>query len=173
MKGFKVYELATNSLVPATGRRDVYRIYLLSSPPLRHRADQAVLPSSPCLYVGKPYPADLQPAAEQPPGYACLFTQAFVRENGYFGGLAQWVRLHGQTAIVPLRTEQAAHLTLVFQQMLAMQETAYQYKSELLHSCLQLVLHEALRYQRPMPRRFHFYYRSPAGGLLAGWRRRW
>jgi AraC family transcriptional activator of pobA len=173
MKGFKVYELATSSLMPATGRRDFYRVYLLSSPPLRHRANQASLTGSPCLCVGNPYPADVVPAAGQPPGYACLFTEAFVRENGYFGGLKQWARLHGQTAVVPLRPEQAAHLTLLFQQMLAMQETAYHYKHELLHSCLQLVLHEALRYRRPVPRRFRSYYRSPAGGLVAAWRIRW
>lgn len=170
MRGFKVYELATNNLGLATGRRDVYRIYLLSRPLLLHRADQAFLPGSPCLCVGNPHPADFEPVAEQPPSYACLFTEAFVRENGYFGDLEQCVQLHGQTAVVPLRTEQAAHLTLIFQQMLVIQETAYLYKSELLHSCLQLVMHEALRYWRPVPRRFRFYYRSPAGGLLAGCR---
>lgn len=173
MEGFKVYELATSSLVPATGRRDCYRVYLLSSPPLLHRADRALLlDGGPTLCVGHPYPVGLVPAAGQPPGYACLFTEAFVRENGYFGGLEQWERLHGQTAVVPLRTEQAAHLTLLFQQMLAMQETAYQYKNELLHSCLQLVLHEALRYRQPVPRRFRAYYRWPAGGLRAAWRNR-
>jgi AraC family transcriptional activator of pobA len=173
MEGFKVYELATSSLVPATSRRDCYRVYLLSSPRLLPRADKALLRDGElCLCVGNPYQAGVVPAAGQVPGYACLFTEAFVRENGYFGGLEQWERLHGQTAVVPLRTEQAAHLTLLFQQMLVLQETAYHYKNELLHSCLQLVLHEALRYRQPVPRRFRAYYRSPAGGLLAAWRNR-
>jgi AraC family transcriptional activator of pobA len=156
MNGFKVYELATtSSLVPVSCRRDFYRVYLFSGPHLLPRVDPAPpLHGGPCLCVGHPYPVGLVPGAGQPPGYACLFTEAFMRENGYFGGLEQWARLHGQAAVVPLRAEQAAHLTL-------------------LHNCLQLVMHEALRYRQPVSRCFRFYFRSPMSELRAAWQNRW
>ena len=79
--------------MPATCRRDFYRIYLLSGPRQLHRADQALpLNGGPCLCVGNPYPVEFGPAAGPHPDYACLFTEAFVRENGYFGCLEQWAR---------------------------------------------------------------------------------
>jgi AraC family transcriptional activator of pobA len=175
MEGFKVYELAAaNSTAPATGRRDCYRIYLLGGVRRLQRADQELLlDDGPCLYVGNPYPVEFGPAAGQHMGYACLFTEAFVRENGYFGCLEQWMRLHNQAAVFPLKAEQAAYLSLIFERMLATQDSAYQFKNELLHNCLQIVMHEALRYRPPVPRRFRFYSRSPAGVLRAAWQNRW
>ena len=175
MEGFKVYELATtNSSVQATWRRDFYRIYLLGGGRRLHRADQELLlDDGPRLRVGNPYPVEFGPAAGQHTGYACLFTEAFVRENGYFGCLEQWGRLHNQAAVFPLKAEQAAYLSLVFERMLATQDSAYQFKNELLHNCLQLVLHEALRYQPPVSRRFRAYSRSPTGVLRAAWQNRW
>jgi AraC family transcriptional activator of pobA len=173
MKGFKVYELATSRPVPATCRRDFYRLYLLSGPRRLHRADQQLsLDDGPCLCVGNPYPVEFGPAAGQYTGYACLFTEAFVQENGCFGGLAQWARLHGQAAVFLLQAEQAAHFTRLFERMLATQDSAYQFKKEHLQTCLQLLQHEVLRYRPPVPRRFRAYYRSPTGGLHGAWRSR-
>jgi len=171
MEGFKVYELvATSRPVPATCRRDFYRIYLLSGPLRLPHTDQTLpLDDGPFLCVGNPYPVEFRPAVGVHPGYACLFTEAFLQENGHFGCLAQWASLHSQAAVVPLRGEQAAYLTLIFQRMLATQGSAYPFKKEQLHTCLQVVMHEALRYQQPMPRRFRCYSRSPTGMLGAHW----
>jgi len=89
--------------VPATCRRNCSRLYLLSGGLLVQCAGQE-LPRNdgPCLCVGNPYPLESRLAAGQHPGYACLLTEAFVRENGYFGGLQQWGRLHNQAAVFPL-----------------------------------------------------------------------
>ena len=175
MEGFKVYELTTTrSSLPATCRRDFYWIYLLSGPRLLPRAAHELpLDDGPCLCVGNPYPLQFGLAARQHTGYACLFTEAFVRENGYFGCLEQWAHLHGQAAVFPLHTEQAEHLACLFDRMLATQNSTYRFKKEQLHSCLQLMLHEALRYRQPVPRRFRAYFRSPMGELCAAWRNRW
>jgi len=178
MKGFKVYQIDSSTRpVRACSRRDWCTIYLLTGQHRALSADQAVEQEGTCLSFGSP------PGLNSPEwvltrqiGYACWFTDEFVRESGQADIQASWSFLHGdQAAVFWLCDEQAAYLTGVFEQMLAEQQTAYRFKHELVRSYLQLIFHAALRLHFPAPKRgFGYYFRRPGpGGLLDfGWRSR-
>lgn len=178
MKGFKVYQVDTTiKPVPASGRRDFYTLYLLTGPHHLSCADQTIESAGTRLFFGNPHGVEsLDWGATRQTGYACLFTEEFVQESGHTGSRAPWSVLHGRkTRSFPLRNEQAAYFTSLFQKMLAEQQTAYLFKHELLRSYLQLVFHEALRLREAAPKRFFRYYfpqTGPDGVLSIGRRNR-
>lgn len=176
MRGFKVYRVDTAAgPVPASGRRDFYAIYLLTGQHRLPGADREIALDGTCLLFGKPYKLRTsEGVTTHQTGYACVFTQEFVQENGHTGIGEQWALFHGTAAYVfSLHDEQAAYLTTVFEKMLAEQQTTYLFKRELLGSYLQLVIHEALRLRAP--KRFFRYYCQPihsTGVPVGSWGRR-
>ena len=180
MKGFKVYLIdTTTGLLAASGRRDLYRICLLTGPRQLQCADQEIAQDGTYLFVGNPpgggglsSPATQWRTTGQT-GYGCLFTEEFVQENSPAGSLMPWTLLSGtHPRIFLLGDAQAAYLTSLFQKMLTEQQSAYCYKHELLRSYLQLVLHEAARLRQPVSNRLFRYYSQrpePAGALVSAW----
>jgi AraC family transcriptional activator of pobA len=178
MKGFKVYQI-DNSTGPvlACGRRDLCVIFLLTGPHQVSGADQEIEREGTCLFFGNPPGLHTSEGVlTHQMGYACRFTEEFVREGGPAGTQMLCSLLHGnQASAFWLREEQAVYLTGLFQLMLAEQQTAYRFKHELVRSYLQLIFHEALRLRTPAPKRgFRYYFRlpEPTGSLCTGWRRR-
>jgi AraC family transcriptional activator of pobA len=53
----------------------------------------------------------------------------------------------GDSPVIPLNSEQAAFMTSIFQKMLTVHSGDYHYKGELMRSCIELIIHEALRIQ--------------------------
>lgn len=179
MKGFKVCQVDTVvGPVPAYSRRDFYTVCLLTGPRQLQHADQKIELDGTSLCFGNPPGTGgvAQGKATRQTGYSCRFTEAFFKQSGSVVSPEQWALFSSRAPqAFSLGTEQAAHLTSLFQKMLAEQQTPYFFKHELLRSYLQLVIHEALRLRTPPSKHFFRYYfqqPGPAGGLSSGWRRR-
>lgn len=79
-------------------------------------------------------------------GYACVFTGAFMagRERTELLQNSPLFRL-GPTPVVPLNNEQAVFMTGLYQKMLSVYKDDYDQKDELIKTCIELIIHEALR----------------------------
>jgi AraC family transcriptional activator of pobA len=167
MKGFKVYELdPASSPVQAYGRRDIYKICLVSGQSILHYPERSFSLSGTCLLFGNPYLlCSTELISEAQGGYGCLFTEDFLRELKQFEAIQQSPLFKiGGSPILALRPEQSAYLTTLFQKMLEEQDSAYVYRDELLRNYVHLILLEGLKLQRLSHRRtFRWYCRPPAG----------
>lgn len=78
-------------------------------------------------------------------GYACIFTEAFmpaiVKKSQLWNA--------GENPMIPLNVRQAAFMRALFEKMLAVHNSAYAYKGEVIKSCIELIIHEALAIQPP------------------------
>ncbi|WP_207890997.1 hypothetical protein [Hymenobacter edaphi] len=176
MRWFKAYQIDTASgPVQACGRSDYHTIYLLAGPRLRPGTAREAAGSAAYLLLGQPAGGAAPqwlPARQR--GYACLFTEAFVKECRPAGRQEPGLMPTGKAwRVFLLHGEQAAYLTGLFQKMLVEQQSAYLFKHELLRSYLHLVLHEVRRLPTAHPL-FRCYCQRPgqAGMLDSGWRSR-
>ena len=62
--------------------------------------------------------------------------------------ILRYFKLEG-TPVIPLNSEQAAFMTGLFQKVLSVHGADYDYKNELLKSCIELIIQEAIRIQPP------------------------
>jgi AraC family transcriptional activator of pobA len=80
-------------------------------------------------------------------GYACIFTEAFmpaiVKQSPLWNAT--------ENPMIPLNEEQAAFMRGMFRKMLAVHQSDYRYKGDVIKSCIELVIHEALAIQPPAP----------------------
>jgi hypothetical protein len=121
-----------------------------------YHADQLIELDGTRLYFGTlPEPGGGAPAkATRQTGYAYRFTEAFFKEQDGVSP-AQWALFSGHTPqTFALGAEQAAYLTILFQKMLAEQQTPYLFRHALLRNYLRLILYEALRLRTLASRRF-------------------
>ena len=150
LKGFKVHELPETVDIPASrGRRDFYKIGLVTGEMAVNYGDKFLEISDTVLFFINPnVPHSVVRRSKKTAGYACLFTETFITSRERNGILKHSPLFHiGDTPIIPLDSEQAAFMTGIFQKMLAVQNGDYHYKGELLRSCIELIIHEALRIQ--------------------------
>jgi AraC family transcriptional activator of pobA len=178
MKGFKVHQLDTASgPVQAAGRRDVYKICLISGQSILHYPERSISLDGTYLFFGNPYlPYSSEAAPGAQTGYSCVFTEEFLRQDDHFECLQQSPLFKvGSSPVLLLHEEQRVYLTTLFQHMLLAQASAYLYREELVRSYIQLILHESLRLQAPARKRlFPCYCRLPdaAGTLGIRWQTR-
>lgn len=148
-KGFKVHEIAATAHPPHTqGRRDFYKIVLVTGDMTIYYGDQVMDMKGTFLFFANPHVPHSVVQHTKRKGYACLFTAAFIagRERREILQQSPLFRIGG-SPIVPLNNEQAAFMTGIFQKMLAVHNGDYDYKDDLLRSCLELIIHETLRIQ--------------------------
>lgn len=152
-KGFKVYEIeGPVSPAPTQGRRDFYKIVLVTGELTIHAGEQTIETKGPFLFLANPHvPHSVTDRSAGGKRYACLFTEAFI------AGRQRTELLHDSplfrvdaVPVISLSTDQAGFMTSLFQQMLAVYRGEYAHKNELLRTCLELILHEALIIQ-PTP----------------------
>jgi AraC family transcriptional activator of pobA len=152
--GFKVYEIAgTVAPRPVQSRRDYYKMVLVPGDLTIRYGEQTLDARGPFLFLANPHvPHAVAEGTAGGTRFACLFTEAF------FSGRPRTDLLHHSPLfridgipIVPLTSEQAAFMTGLFRQMLAVYQGEYVHKNELLSTCLELLLHEALRIQPASP----------------------
>ncbi|MFC6100331.1 helix-turn-helix domain-containing protein [Olivibacter domesticus] len=148
--GFKVYEITKPlDYSLALGRRDFYKIVLVMGDMTIGYGEQKIDINGTFLFFVNPnLPHSVVDHAREAKGYACLFTHTFIadRERTALLQISPLFRLDGIPAI-PLNDEQATLMTGIFQKMLAAYHTDYAYKNPLMGSCLELIIHEALRIQ--------------------------
>ncbi|EDM37669.1 putative AraC family transcriptional regulator [Pedobacter sp. BAL39] len=150
LKGFKIHEM-TGSSYPALvyGRRDCYKIVLATSDMHICYGDQAFDIHGTFLFFGNPripYSCEHRRAEQQ--GYACLFTEDFIAGRERTDNLlnSPIFRFDGRP-VIPLSEEQAAFISGLYQRMLMVYNGDYDRKDEMLRSCIDLIIHEALRVQ--------------------------
>ena len=158
LTGFKVYEIdGAVDPPPVQGRRDYYKIVLGTGEMTIHAGEQTIDTAGTFLFLANPHVSHSVTDRSGGKRFACVFTEAFIagRERTELLRNSPLVRVDS-LPVVPLTREQAAFITGLFQQMLAVYRGEYARKNELLSTCLQLLLHEALRIQprarREMPK---------------------
>src|ERR1700733_5239775 len=150
LKGFKVHELpASVDVQVAHGRRDFYKMGVVTGEMTVYYGDKVLEIKDTCLFFVNPnVPHAVVRRSKNTTGYACLFTEAFIITSERNGILKSSPLFHiGDTPVIPLNSEQAAFMTGIFQKMLAVHSGDYHYKGELIRSCIELIIHEALRIQ--------------------------
>jgi len=150
LKGFKVHQLPASVDIPVSrGRRDFYKMGLVTGDMTVYYGDKLLELNGTVLFFVNPHvPHAVVRRSKNTSGYACLFTESFITSRERTGILKNSPLFHiGDTPIIPLNSEQAAFMAALFQKMLAVHSGDYPYKGELIRSCIELIIHEALRIQ--------------------------
>jgi AraC-like DNA-binding protein len=149
-KGFKVHEITRPvDLAYAHVRRDFYKIVLLTGHLTIGYGHQTIDMNGSFLFFANPHvPHSVVHHSKANKGYSCVFTEAFMagRERSEMLKNSPLFMVEA-TPVVPVNSEQAAYLAGLFQKMLAVNNADYTYKHELCKSCIELLIHEALRIQ--------------------------
>lgn len=150
LKGFKVHELPAAVDIPVSrGRRDFYKMGLVTGNMTIYYGDRLLEINDTVLFFVNPRIVhSVVRRSKKTTGYACLFTENFISGRERIGILKSSPLFQaGDSPVIPLTQEQAAFMNGVFQKMLAVYNGDYHYKAELIKSCIELVIHEALRIQ--------------------------
>ena len=149
-KGYKVHQI-NGPAYPALlyGRRDFYKIVLATGEMKIGYGEETYRTNGTFLFFGNPHIAySNEHISPEQQGYACIFTEDFIGSRERKESLlnAPIFRFDG-TPVVPLNKEQAAFIEGIFQRMLSVYTGDYERKEEMLRSCIDLIIHEALRIQ--------------------------
>ena len=150
LRGFKVYEVESDvKSVPNYSRRDFYKICINTGKSLIQYADRGIETEGTILFFGNPrIPYSWEITSLSYSGYACVFTEDFLKMNDRSESLQESPLFKiGGTPVFSISEEQKQFITTVFQRMLSEQDTDYMFKDELIRSCINLIIHEALRLQ--------------------------
>lgn len=149
-KGFKVYQIEEPvGAVSVQGRRDYYKIALVTGELTIRSGEQTIEAKGPFLFLANPHvPHSVVDHSAGGKRFACLFTEAFIagRQRTDLLRDSPLFRVDAMP-VISLDSEQAGFMTGLFQQMLAVYCGEYAHKNELLKACLELILHEALLIQ--------------------------
>lgn len=146
LKGFKVHAIPASTEVPVkAGRRDFYKMGLVNGDMTIDYGGQLLhIKGTVLFFVNPRVPHALVRRINRTSGYACIFTETFL--SGRELQDSPLFRLGGNP-VVPLDAEQASFMTGLFKKMLAVYESDYLYKGDLIKNTISLIIHEALRIQ--------------------------
>jgi AraC family transcriptional regulator, transcriptional activator of pobA len=148
LKGFKVYEIDSKAGGHNYSRKDFYKISLNTGQYIFHYADKSFETDGTILFFGNPripYSCDV---ISQTSGYACLFTEHFLKLSERSESILQSPLFKiGGTPILILTKKQKESIAIIFQKMIAEQNSNYAYKDELIRNYLNLIIHETLKMQ--------------------------
>lgn len=147
LEGFKVHELpARVKVTGARGRRDFYKMGLVTGEMTIYYGDRILEINDTVLFFVNPRVShSVVRRSKKTTGYACLFTENFITGRERTGILRNSPLFHvGDSPVIPLNSHQAAFMSSIFQKMLAVYKGDYDYKGELIRSCIELIIHEAL-----------------------------
>ncbi|MVT09072.1 helix-turn-helix domain-containing protein [Chitinophaga tropicalis] len=148
MKGFKIHEI-TGPAYPSLfyGRRDFYKIVLATGHMNICYGDQTIDIEDTFLFFANPHIAySCEHLSPEQKGYACVFTEDFIESRERKENLlnSSIFRFEG-IPVIPVNSEQAAFIEGLYQRMLSVYNGDYDRKDEMLRSCIDLIIHEALR----------------------------
>ena len=148
------------------GRRDYYKIALLTGRSRYHYATRGVLIERPALVFSNPLiPYSWEPVSEEQGGYLCMFTEEFLIVNDRAASLQEspLFRL-GSDPVYFVDETQYADLAHLFAKMLQEMRSGYHYKAEVVRSYLNLVIHEALKLQ---PQATYYQHPNAASRIVS------
>lgn len=148
LKGFKVHALAGGSYPPLVyARRDYYKVVLGTGDMDICYGDQTIHINGTFLFFGNPHiPYSVAHKSPGQSGYACLFTESFIDGRERTDSLlnSPIFRFEG-VPVIPVNEEQASFIGGLYERMLLVYSSEYDNKDEMLRSCIDLIIHEALR----------------------------
>ncbi|SKB49837.1 helix-turn-helix domain-containing protein [Dyadobacter psychrophilus] len=146
LKGFKVHALPESTEVPVkAGRRDFYKMGLVNGDMTINYGGQLLdIKGTALFFVNPQVPHALVRRINRTSGYACIFTETFLKWRDLQGSPLFRV---GENPVVTLNAEQAVFMTGLFEKMLAVYDGDYLYKGDLVKNYIALIIHEALRIQ--------------------------
>lgn len=150
LKGIKIHSIpqtADQSIVH--GRRDFYKMGLVTGNMAVCYGDKLFEIDGTALFFVNPTVAhSIVRNSKNIKGYACLFTEAFIagRERKNILQSSPLFRSDVEP-VIQLSKKQAAFMTILFENMLAVHSGDYLHRNELLKNYIELVIHEALRIQ--------------------------
>ena len=149
LKGFKVYEVDVKAKNGHNySRKDFYKISLNTGEYIFHYEDKSFETDKTILFFGNPRIPYSCEVIAQTSGYACLFTEDFLKLSERSGSLLQSPMFKlGGTPILHINKDQKAEIAAIFDKMIAEQATDYAYKDELIRNYISLIIHEALKMQ--------------------------
>lgn len=130
------------------GRRDFYKISLLTGPGQLHYAARSIVLDQPALVFSNPlvpYAWEGDPA--QQGGYFCLFTEDFLHRHAHQGLQTSALFQVGSDPVFFPGPAALATLRHLFAQLVREQDSAYPHKHDLLRTYVHLLLHEARKLQ--------------------------
>jgi AraC family transcriptional activator of pobA len=151
LKGFKVYEIDVKANSGHNyNRKDFYKISLNTGRYIFHYADKSFETDNTILFFGNPRIPYSCEVIAQTDGFACLFTEDFLKLSERSESLLQspLFRLGG-TPILRINKEQKAAIATIYKKMIGEQATDYAFKDELIRNYISLIIHEALKMQPP------------------------
>lgn len=146
LNGFRVQTLPASTEAPVrAGRRDFYKMGLLNGDMTINYGGQLLdIKGSVLFFVNPRVPHSLVRRINRISGYSCIFTENFI--SGRELQHSPLFRV-GDTPAISLNPKQTAFMTGLFEKMLTVYNGDYLHKSELIKSCITLIIHEALRIQ--------------------------
>jgi AraC family transcriptional activator of pobA len=151
-KGFKVYEIETSiHPLPKYTRRDFYKICMVTGKSDINYADRGIIVDGTYLFFANPHiPYSSELLSPGLTGYACLFTEDFLKTNDRSDSLQEspFFKIGGNPVFI-LTAQQERYIDDIFQRMLAEQEADYVFKGDLIRNYINLIIHEALKFQPP------------------------
>ena len=140
------------------GRRDYYKVALLTGSSRYNYATRGVLIDQPALVFSNPLiPYSWEPVSEDQGGYLCMFTEEFLILNDRAASLQEspLFRL-GSDPVYLVNEAQYADLGHLFRKMLQEMDSNYLYQQEVLRNYVNLIIHEPLKLQPQVT-----YYQHP------------
>lgn len=149
LKGFKVYQVDVNSPSGHSyNRKDFYKISLNTGKYIFHYADKSFETDETILFFGNPRIPYSCEVISQTEGYACLFTEEFLKLNERSESMLRSPLFQvGGIPIFHIDNNQKQALVDLFRKMMAEQDTDYAYKDELIRSYIGLLIHETMKLQ--------------------------
>ena len=148
LRGFKAYQVDVKSGGHNYNRKDFYKISLNTGSYIFHYADRSFETQDTILFFGNPRIPYSCEVISQTDGYACLFTEDFLKSSERSESLLHSPLFKiGGRPILRLDPVQKAAIAAIYQKMIAEQDSDYIYKDELIRNYIGLLIHEALKMQ--------------------------
>ncbi|MCC8409459.1 helix-turn-helix domain-containing protein [Mucilaginibacter sp. UR6-1] len=136
----------TDSVVRTYSRKDFYKVCLYRGKCIIEYADRGIELDGLTLFFGTPHIPYSWEDIEKEKAYSALFTEEFLKTNNNSESLQQSPLFKiGGTPIFKLNEEQGKSITDIFEKIITAYHTDYIYKSDLIRSHINLIIHEALQ----------------------------
>ena len=148
------------------GRRDYYKIALITGSSRYNYATRGVLIERPALVFSNPLiPYSWEPVSEEQGGYLCMFTEEFLIINDRAASLQESPLFKlGSDPVYFVDETQYGDLSYLFSKMLQEMNSGYRYQQEVVRNYLNLLIHEALKLQ---PQATYYQHLNAASRIVA------
>ncbi|UOG77593.1 helix-turn-helix domain-containing protein (plasmid) [Hymenobacter tibetensis] len=148
------------------GRRDYYKIALITGSSRYNYATRGVLIDRPALVFSNPLiPYSWEPVSEEQDGYLCLFTEEFLILNDRAASLQDSPLFKlGSDPVYFVTETQYAELDYLFSKILQETNSGYLYQQEVVRNYLNLIIHEALKLR---PQATYYQHANAASRIVA------